>query len=183
MHVTIRCIYRSCNFRTVKTFASTNGWLFTWSTFTTTSPFSTGFDYYYFCVSSSAAPFSRRQHTHTHTHTHTYTHTSLQHPNMPALAFALALAHSSHTHTHTRTHTHTSLQHHTMPPRPRPLPHKAISELCTNSTCPMMSAGPKYTYLWADGVTIKTPIKLPACDYINYLMEWVDVQVFLSLNP
>ncbi len=37
-----------------------------------------------------------------------------------------------------------------------------------------MSAGPKYEYLWADGTTIKTPIKVPACEYIDYLMTWVE---------
>ena len=53
----------------------------------------------------------------------------------------------------------------------------AISEMCTAETCPVMSAGPKYTYLWADGVTIQVPIKVPAPDYIGYLMEWVDGQI------
>jgi MOB kinase activator 1 len=36
----------------------------------------------------------------------------------------------------------------------------AMSDLCTPQSCKCMSAGPKYTYLWADGVTIKTPIKV-----------------------
>lgn len=52
-----------------------------------------------------------------------------------------------------------------------------ISELCTDCSCPTMSAGPKYTYLWADGVNITTPIKVPAPDYIGYLLEWVDGQI------
>jgi len=52
-----------------------------------------------------------------------------------------------------------------------------ISELCTDQSCPTMSAGPKYTYLWADGVNITTPIKVPAPDYIGYLLEWVDGQI------
>jgi len=50
-------------------------------------------------------------------------------------------------------------------------------ELCTPETCPVMSAGPKYTYLWADGVKIKKPIKVPACEYIELLLEWVDGQL------
>jgi len=51
------------------------------------------------------------------------------------------------------------------------------TELCTPHTCPVMSAGPKYTYLWADGQHIKTPIRVPAPEYIEYLMEWVDNQL------
>ena len=36
---------------------------------------------------------------------------------------------------------------------------------------------PQYEYLWADGVRVKTPIKLSAPDYINALFDWVEVQV------
>ena len=49
-----------------------------------------------------------------------------------------------------------------------------ITEFCTPSACAVMSAGPKYEYLWADGTTIKTPIKVPAPEYIDYLMTWVE---------
>eukprot|EP01088_Endostelium_zonatum_P012364 TRINITY_DN26567_c0_g1_i1.p1 TRINITY_DN26567_c0_g1~~TRINITY_DN26567_c0_g1_i1.p1 ORF type:complete len:222 (-),score=46.18 TRINITY_DN26567_c0_g1_i1:115-780(-) len=49
----------------------------------------------------------------------------------------------------------------------------SISEFCTATTCPVMSAGPKYDYLWADGEKIKTPIKVSAPDYVDYLMNWV----------
>lgn len=52
-----------------------------------------------------------------------------------------------------------------------------IGELCTADSCPVMSAGSKYTYLWADGVTIVTPIKCPAPQYVDYLMQWVDDQI------
>ena len=52
-----------------------------------------------------------------------------------------------------------------------------IGDVCTGGTCPVMSAGRKYTYLWADGVTVKTPIKVPAPEYVDYLMEWVDAQI------
>lgn len=52
-----------------------------------------------------------------------------------------------------------------------------ISDLCTAETCPVMSAGSKYTYLWADGVTITTPMKVPAREYVDYLMQWVDDQI------
>ena len=49
-----------------------------------------------------------------------------------------------------------------------------VMEHCTADSCPVMSAGAKYEYLWADGTTIKTPIKVPAPEYIDYLMLWVD---------
>ncbi len=36
-----------------------------------------------------------------------------------------------------------------------------------------MSAGPKYEYLWADGIKIKKPIKVSAPEYVEYLMTWI----------
>ncbi|KAG7394867.1 hypothetical protein PHYBOEH_004520 [Phytophthora boehmeriae] len=52
-----------------------------------------------------------------------------------------------------------------------------ISEFCTHSSCPQMSAGPCYTYLWADGVQQVTPISLPASEYVSRLLEWVEQQL------
>jgi len=52
-----------------------------------------------------------------------------------------------------------------------------LTEFCTASTCAIMSAGPKYEYLWADGVTIKKPIKCTAAEYIDYLMTWIQSQL------
>eukprot|EP01100_Stratorugosa_tubuloviscum_P000981 TRINITY_DN121_c0_g3_i4.p1 TRINITY_DN121_c0_g3~~TRINITY_DN121_c0_g3_i4.p1 ORF type:complete len:217 (+),score=89.45 TRINITY_DN121_c0_g3_i4:130-780(+) len=49
----------------------------------------------------------------------------------------------------------------------------SITEFCTPQECPVMSAGPKYEYLWADGVTVKRPIKCSAPQYVDYLMSWV----------
>lgn len=40
-----------------------------------------------------------------------------------------------------------------------------------------MSAGPKYEYHWADGQTVKKPIKCSAPKYIDYLMTWVQDQL------
>ena len=37
-----------------------------------------------------------------------------------------------------------------------------ITEFCTSQRCPLMSAGPKYEYHWADGQTVKKPIKCSA---------------------
>ena len=52
-----------------------------------------------------------------------------------------------------------------------------VTEYCTKEQCPVMSAGPKYEYLWADGKKIKKPIKCSAPDYINNLFTWVDEQI------
>jgi len=52
-----------------------------------------------------------------------------------------------------------------------------ITEFCTPSTCPVMSAGPKYEYLWADGVKVKKPIKVSAPEYVDLLMSWVETQL------
>ena len=52
-----------------------------------------------------------------------------------------------------------------------------ITEFCTEDRCPIMSAGPKYEYNWADGKTVKKPIKCSAPKYIDYLMTWVQDQL------
>jgi len=76
-----------------------------------------------------------------------------------------------------------------------------ITEFCTEDRCPIMSAGideilfvwqkakrkslissisfsgPKYEYHWADGQTVKKPIKCSAPKYIDYLMTWVQDQL------
>lgn len=52
-----------------------------------------------------------------------------------------------------------------------------ITEFCIEDTCPVMSAGPKYEYHWADGQTVKKPIKCSAPKYIDYLMSWVQDQL------
>ncbi|KAI0368091.1 Mob1/phocein [Pilatotrama ljubarskyi] len=38
--------------------------------------------------------------------------------------------------------------------------------------CPIMSAGPRYEYLWEDGVRYKKATKLPAPEYVDALMNW-----------
>jgi MOB kinase activator 1 len=50
----------------------------------------------------------------------------------------------------------------------------SITEFCTNSECPTMTAGPEYEYFWMDGVTIKKPIKCTAPEYVDFLMTWVE---------
>jgi MOB kinase activator 1 len=48
----------------------------------------------------------------------------------------------------------------------------SITLFCTEKTCPVMSASPKYEYLWADEVN-KKPIKVSAPEYVDKLMEWI----------
>ncbi|KAJ3446049.1 mob kinase activator 1b [Anaeramoeba flamelloides] len=48
-----------------------------------------------------------------------------------------------------------------------------ITDYCTNESCPVMSAGKKYEYHWADGVTVKKPLRVTAPDYIDRLMTWI----------
>jgi hypothetical protein len=52
-----------------------------------------------------------------------------------------------------------------------------ITEFCTEESCAIMSAGPKYEYHWADGQAVKKPIKCSAPKYIDYLMTWVQDQL------
>ncbi|CAL5360897.1 unnamed protein product [Camellia sinensis] len=52
-----------------------------------------------------------------------------------------------------------------------------LTEFCTASSCPLMTAGPKYEYRWADGVTIKKPIEVSASKYVEYLMDWIEAQL------
>jgi MOB kinase activator 1 len=52
-----------------------------------------------------------------------------------------------------------------------------VTEYCTKDSCPVMSAGPKYEYLWMDGVKVKKPIKVSAPEYIDYLMSWIEEQI------
>ncbi|URD76128.1 Mps one binder kinase activator-like, partial [Musa troglodytarum] len=52
-----------------------------------------------------------------------------------------------------------------------------LTEFCTPENCPTMTAGPKYEYRWADGVQIKKPIEVSAPKYVEYLMEWIEVQL------
>lgn len=52
-----------------------------------------------------------------------------------------------------------------------------ISEYCTVETCPVMSGGPRFEYLWADGDKFKKPTQLPAKEYVNNLMDWIENQI------
>jgi len=52
-----------------------------------------------------------------------------------------------------------------------------LTEFCTAERCPIMSAGAKYEYHWADGTNVKKPLRCTAPEYIDYLMTWVQEQL------
>ena len=52
-----------------------------------------------------------------------------------------------------------------------------IAEFCTDAECPIMCAGPKFEYMWADNVNIKKPIAVSAPRYVDFLMTWVQNQL------
>lgn len=52
-----------------------------------------------------------------------------------------------------------------------------VAEFCTKASCPTMSAGSRFEYLWADGVTVTKPIKVTAPEYVDLLMTWVEGQI------
>lgn len=52
-----------------------------------------------------------------------------------------------------------------------------VSEYCNETTCPTMSGGPRYEYLWADNDQYKKPTALPAPKYIEQLMDWTESQI------
>ena len=51
-----------------------------------------------------------------------------------------------------------------------------LTEFCTSETCPLMTAGPKYEYLWKDE-SMKKPVRHSAPDYIDLLMTWVQHKI------
>ncbi|KAK5638051.1 hypothetical protein RI129_012346 [Pyrocoelia pectoralis] len=52
-----------------------------------------------------------------------------------------------------------------------------ISEYCTQQSCPTMSGGSRFEYLWADGDRFKKPTQLPAREYVSNLMDWIETQI------
>ena len=49
-----------------------------------------------------------------------------------------------------------------------------IEKSCTKESCPHMTAGPGYKYLWKDDSIYKTPTDMPAKEYISLLFDWAD---------
>jgi MOB kinase activator 1 len=52
-----------------------------------------------------------------------------------------------------------------------------VSEFCQADSCPLMTCGARFEYLWADGVKVKKPVQLSAPAYIANVMEWVEQQL------
>jgi len=52
-----------------------------------------------------------------------------------------------------------------------------LAEFCTEENCPIMSAGPKYEYLWADRNESKSSGRISAKAYIDFLMSWTESQL------
>ena len=52
-----------------------------------------------------------------------------------------------------------------------------VSDSCTNDSCPIMSGGSKYEYLWCDNESYKKPTHLPAPKYVGLLMDWREKQI------
>jgi hypothetical protein len=51
-----------------------------------------------------------------------------------------------------------------------------VADFCTNTSCPVMSGGPRYEYRWQDKTDprFKDPTLLPAPDYVFELMRWIE---------
>ncbi|PVU94808.1 hypothetical protein BB559_002915 [Furculomyces boomerangus] len=53
----------------------------------------------------------------------------------------------------------------------------AVSHLCTETSCPVMSSGPRFQYLWTDKTKNVKAAKYSACKYIMTLMSWVNQMI------
>ncbi|RKO97440.1 hypothetical protein CXG81DRAFT_13414 [Caulochytrium protostelioides] len=57
-----------------------------------------------------------------------------------------------------------------------------VSDVCTRESCPVMSAGARYEYLWpatnaSAASSSARPLKLAAPDYIEHMLNWVESQL------
>jgi len=52
-----------------------------------------------------------------------------------------------------------------------------VQEHCTERTCEVMSAGPKFEYRWADDDRVKVPISVSAPEYVGLLFRWIEKQI------
>ncbi|KAF1852148.1 uncharacterized protein K460DRAFT_325793 [Cucurbitaria berberidis CBS 394.84] len=53
----------------------------------------------------------------------------------------------------------------------------SITEFCSPQSCPEMKATDEFEYLWQDSENYKKPTKMPAPEYIEHLMAWVQSNV------
>ena len=52
-----------------------------------------------------------------------------------------------------------------------------VCDYCSDKSCPKMSGGPRFEYLWADGMEYKKPTPLSAPKYVSLLMDWIESQI------
>mmetsp|Transcript_16897 Transcript_16897/g.43964 ORF Transcript_16897/g.43964 Transcript_16897/m.43964 type:complete len:214 (+) Transcript_16897:113-754(+) len=52
-----------------------------------------------------------------------------------------------------------------------------VSDFCTKESCPTMSAGVQYEYYWQDDRKYKKPTRLSAPEYIELLMDWIEMAI------
>ena len=57
--------------------------------------------------------------------------------------------------------------------------YSTITEFCSPTTCPTMSAGQRYEYLWADPARSATsePLKMSAPEYVDTLMTYIQSRI------
>lgn len=53
----------------------------------------------------------------------------------------------------------------------------AVSAGCTAQSCPVMAGGPRVEYRWQDDARYRRPTSLPAPQYLELLLAWVEAQV------
>lgn len=53
----------------------------------------------------------------------------------------------------------------------------SLTEFCTPTSCAIMNSGPRYEYLWKDGVKYPKATKVSAPEYVQLLMSWIEVQI------
>lgn len=55
----------------------------------------------------------------------------------------------------------------------------SVTEFCTETSCPVMSCGPRFEYHWKDpqSETYRRATQVSAPSYIHLLMAWVDRQI------
>jgi hypothetical protein len=53
----------------------------------------------------------------------------------------------------------------------------SITEFCSPQSCPEMKATDEFEYLWQDNEQFKKPTKMPAPEYVEHLMSWVQANV------
>jgi len=64
----------------------------------------------------------------------------------------------------------------------------AVSDFCTTTSCPSMTAGASYEYLWQGGPEYPKPTSVPAAKYVDLLMAWIqnvldDTRIFPEAFP